>query len=239
MRAKRTAPALLAVFSLLSLAACNDRLFDNPYDPNAEARAYELLSTLQAGGIAPLDLTFSGDALWAADGRARVVALNYTTGALIRELEVPQPAAGLAYDGVDLWLSVTNSSQLVLVNIVNGAQIRVLNLLRGSFGPIDYAAGRLYVADRLSNAVLVVDPQNGTIERSIPQPGYGIDGVCFDGASLWISDATQMKFYRLAPGGALENQYQAPSRSVSGLAFAAGFIWCGDRSGKIYKLRFP
>jgi hypothetical protein len=239
MRAKRTAPALLAAFSLLWLVACNDRLFDNPYDPNAEARAYELLSTLQAGGIAPLDLTFSGDALWAADGRARVVALNYTTGALIRELEVPQPAAGLAYDGVDLWLSVPNSSQLVLVNIVNGAQIRVLNLLRGSFGPIDFAAGRLYVADRLSNAILVVDPQNGTIERSIPQPGYGIDGVCFDGASLWISDATQMKFYRLAPGGALENQYQAPSRSVSGLAFAAGFIWCGDRSGKIYKLRFP
>jgi hypothetical protein len=239
MKNKRTAPALLAAFSLLCLAACNDRLFDNPYDPNAEARAYELLSTLQSGGIAPLDITFSGNALWAVDASSRAVAMNNNTGALIRELELPQPAVGIAYDGVDLWLSVPNSSQLVLVNIVNGAQIRVLNLLRGSFGPIDYAAGRLYVADRLSNSVLVVDPVSGTIERSIPQPGYGVDGVCFDGASLWISDATQMKFYRLAPGGALENQYQAPSRSVSGLAFAAGIIWCGDRSGKIYKLRFP
>ncbi len=158
MKTKRTAPALLAAFSLLCLAACNDRLFDNPYDPDAEARAYELLSTLQSGGIAPLDITFSGDALWAVDASSRAVALNNTTGALIRELELPQPAAGIAYDGVDLWLSVPNSSQLVLVNIVNGAQIRVLNLLRGSFGPIDYAAGRLYVADRLSNAVLVVDP---------------------------------------------------------------------------------
>jgi hypothetical protein len=167
------------------------------------------------------------------------VALNYNTGALIRELELPQPAAGIAYDGVDLWLSVPNSSQLVLVNIVNGAQIRVLNLLRGSFGPIDYAGGRLYVADRLSNSVLVVDPLNGTIERSLPQPGYAIDGVCFDGVSLWISDAMQMKFFRLGASGALENQYQAPSRTVSGLAFATGIIWCGDRARKIYKLRFP
>ena len=66
---------------------CNDRLFDNPYDPDAETRAYEILSTLQAGGIAPLDLTFSGDALWAADGRARILALNYNSGALIRELD--------------------------------------------------------------------------------------------------------------------------------------------------------
>ncbi|MCU0236312.1 MAG: hypothetical protein MUC72_04415 [Acidobacteria bacterium] len=239
MKPKRTAPALLAVFSFLWLAACNDRLFDNPFDPDAEERAYELLSTLQAGGIAPLDLTFSGDVLWAADGRERLVALNLNNGAMVRELEVALPVAGIAYDGVDLWLSVANSSQLVLVNIVNGAQVRVLNLLRGSFGAIDYAAGRLYVADRLSNAILVVDPLNGTIERSIPQPGYGVDGVCFDGTSLWVSDATQMKFFRLDPGGALEKQYQAPSRLVSGLAFAAGIIWCGDRAGKIYKLRFP
>jgi outer membrane protein assembly factor BamB len=239
MKPKLSAPALLAVFSLVWLAACNDRLFDNPYDPDADKRAYEILSTLQAGGLAPLDLTFSGDALWVSDGRERVVALNYNNGTMIRELEVMHPAAGIAYDGVDLWLSAANSSQLVLVNIVNGARIRVLNLLRGSFGPIDYAAGRLYVADRLSNAVLVVDPLNGTIERSIPQPGYAIDGVCFDGASLWISDAMQMKIFRLSESGALVNQYQAPSRLVSGLAFASGIIWCGDRAGKIYKLRFP
>jgi outer membrane protein assembly factor BamB len=239
MKTTHSAPALLAAFSLLCLAACNDRLFDNPYDPGAETRAYEILSTLQADGVAPLDLAFSGDALWAVDSLSRVLALNYNSGALVRELDFPQGAGGVAYDGEDLWLSVRNTSQLVLVNVVNGAQIRVLNLLRGSFESLDYMDGRLYVADRLSNMVLVVDPGSGAIERSIPQPGVAIDGVCHDGSSLWTVDATQMKLFRLAGSGALENQYQAPSRSASGLAFAEGIFWLGDRTGKIYKLRFP
>ncbi len=234
----RTAPALLAAFSLLALAACSDRLFDNPYDPEAETRAYEILSTLQAG-IEPVDLAFSGDALWTVDSFSRVRALNHNSGALIRELEASTAAAGVAYDGEDLWLSVKDSPQLVLVNIVNGARIRILHLLRGRFGPIDYFAGRLYVADRLSNAVLVVDPETGTIERSIPQPGFAIDGICHDGASLWVIDATQMKIFRLSESGVLESTYQAPTRTVSGLAFAAGIFWCGDRTGKIFRLRFP
>jgi hypothetical protein len=237
---KTTHSALLSivVFSLFSLAACDDRLFDNPSDPGAETRAYEILGTLQLDGLVPVDLAFSGDVLWVVDSLSRIQALNYSSGALVRELDSPQPAAGIAYDGKDLWLSVKGSSQLVQVNIVTGAQIRVLNLLRGNFGCLDFAAGRLYVADRLSNAVLVVDPQSGAIERSIPQPGFAIDGVSFDGVNLWTIDATQVKFFRLAESGALVNQYQTPSRQAAGLASAGGIFWCGDQSGKIYKLRF-
>ena len=80
------------VFSLLFLAACNDRLFDNPNDPDAETRAYEILSTMQVVGIVPVDLTFSGNALWAVDAQSRILSLNYSSGALIRELDFP--AAG-------------------------------------------------------------------------------------------------------------------------------------------------
>jgi YVTN family beta-propeller protein len=238
MKSKHSALALLVIFSLVGLVACNDRLFDNPFDPDAQTSAYEIISTFQIAGIVPVDLSFSGDALWLVDAQSRVLALNYNSGALVRELEFPQGAAGVAYDGEDLWLSVRNFPQLVLVNIVNGAQVRMLNLPRGSFGPLDYSGGKLYVADRLSNAILVVDPQTGAIERSIPQPGFAIDGVSHDGVSLWTIDASQMKIFRLGDDGAPENQYQAPSRSASGLATAAGIFWCGDQAGKIYRLRF-
>ena len=238
MKTTHSALSLLAIFSLFGLAACNDRLFDNPFDPDAETRAYEILSTIQTGGIVPVDLTFSGDVLWVVDAQGQVLALNYTSGALVRELEFPQGAAGAAYDGVDLWLSVKNSSQLVLVNIVSGAQVRMLNLPRGNLGPLDYSAGKLYVADLQAKAVLVVDPVTGAVERSIPQPGFGIDGVSHDGVNLWTIDASQMKILRLADDGTLVNQYQTPSRSASGLAYAAGVFWCGDQAGKIYRLRF-
>lgn len=238
MKIKRTAPALSVVFSLLLLGGCSDRLFDNPLDPDAELRAYEILSTIQAA-VAPLDLTFSGDALWAVDAQSRVVALNYNSGALVRELTAPQPAAGIAFDGSDLWLSVRDEPRLLQVNIINGAQVRALNLPRGRLGPLDYANGRLYVCDFQTNSILVVDPENGAIENSVPQPGFAINGVCLDGLHLWTIDATQVKLFRLTAGGALVSQYQPPSRHASGLAFAGGVFWCGDGTGKIFKLRFP
>ena len=238
MKTKRSALAALAAFSLIAQAACNDRLFDNPHDPNAQTSAYQILATLQVSGIVPVDLAFSGDALWVVDAQSRVLALDYNSGAQIRELDFEQSVGGIAYDGVELWLSVQNTSRLVQVSIVNGAELRTLNLLRGSFGALEYANGRLYVADRLTNAVLVVDPANGAIERSIAQPSFAIDGLCHDGSSIWIMNASQMRLFRLDESGALLNQYLAPSRAVSGLAYAQGIFWCGDQSGKIYKLVF-
>jgi hypothetical protein len=148
MKTKRSALACACIFNLFFLSGCSDRLFDNPLDPDAETRAYEIVATLSAANVVPLDLTFSGDVLWVVDAQSRILALNYNSGALIRELDVPQQVSGIAYDGNDLWLGIKNTNQVVQVNIVNGAQIKALNLLRGDVGCLAYAAGRLYVADK-------------------------------------------------------------------------------------------
>ena len=239
MKTKRSALACAFIFSLVFLAACNDRLFDNPLDPDADTRAYEILATLQTANILPVDISFSGDLLWVVDVQSRILALNYNSGALIRELDFEEAVSGIAYDGDDLWLAVKNTNQVVQVNLVNGARIRVLNLLRGKLGCLDYAAGRLYAADTLSNSILVVNTENGTIERSISQPGFAISGLAFDGSNFWTIDASQNKIFRLTATGATVNVYDPPSRSAAGLAFSQGFIWCGDQLGKIYKLKFP
>ena len=226
------------IFNLIFLTGCNDRLFDNPLDPDAETRAYEIVATLQASNVVPLDLTFSGDVLWVIDAQSRILALNYNSGALIRELDFSQPVSGIAYDGTDLWLGIRNSNQVVQVNIVNGAQIKTLNLLRGDVGCLDYAAERLYVADKLSNTILVVNTDSGTIEKTISQPGFTINGLVSDGSNLWTIDASQNKIFRLDDTGAAVNVYLPPSRSAVGLAYSQSFIWCGDQTGKIYKLKF-
>ena len=238
MKITRSALACACIFNLFFLSGCSDRLFDNPLDPEAETRAYEIVATLPAANVVPLDLTFSGDVLWVVDAQSRILALNYNSGALIRELDVPQQISGIAYDGNDLWLGVKNTNQVVQVNIVNGAQIKALNLLRGDVGCLAYAAGRLYVADKLSNTILVVDPDSGTIEKTISQPGFTINGLVLDDSNLWTIDASQNKIFRLDASGSAVNVYQPPSRSAAGLAFSQGFIWCGDQTGKIYKLKF-
>jgi len=238
MKTKQSALACAFIFSLFFQSGCNDRLFDNPLDPNAETRAYEILSTLPLVNVVPVDITFGVDVLWVVDAQSRVLAVNYNSGALVRELDFPQSVSGVAYDGKDLWLSIKNSNQVVQVNIVTGAQIKALNLLRGDLGCLAYEAERLYVADKLSNTILVVNTESGTIEQSINQPGFSISGLVFDGNYLWTIDATQNKIFRLDAAGAAVNVYQPPSRSAAGLAFSQGFIWCGDQMGKIYKLKF-
>jgi hypothetical protein len=238
MKTKQLARACALIFSLVFLAGCNDRLFDNPLDPDAETRAYEILATLQIANIVPVDITFGVDVLWVVDAQSRILALNYNSGALVRELDFSQSVSGIAYDGKDLWLSIKDSSQVAQVNIVAGVQIKTLNLLRGNLGCLAYSAERLYIADKLSNTILVVNTNSGTIEKSISQPGFTINGLVFDGNNLWTIDASQNKIYRLAENGAAVNVYQPPSRSAAGLAFSQGFIWCGDQMGKIYKLKF-
>ena len=132
------------------------------------------------------------------DVNSRILALNYNSGALIRELDFEQAVSGIAYDGNDLWLAIKESNQVVQVNMVNGAKVRTLNLLRGNLGCLEYAGSRLYVADKLSNAILVVDTASGTIEKSISQPGFSINGLIFDGTHFWTIDASQNK--DLPPG---------------------------------------
>lgn len=238
MKTKQSALTCAFVFSLIFLAGCNDRLFDNPLDPDADTRAYEILVTLQTTNIVPLDITFSGDVLWVVDTQSRILALNYNSGAVIRELDFSESVSGIAFDGSDLWLAIKNTNQLVQISMVNGAQIRVLNLLRGNLGCLDHAAGRLYAADKLSNSILVVNSESGDIEKSISQPGFTINGLAFDGSHFWTIDASQNKIFRLDGTGAVVNIYQPPSPAAAGLAFAQGFFWCGDQMGKIYKLKF-
>lgn len=238
MNRKRWPWACGLIFSLLALCGCKDRFFDNPFDPNAEARAYEILAIIQLNGIIPVDLAFAGDSLWVVDINSRLLSLNYNSGEVIRQLDIGLAASGVAYDGDGLWLSQHNSFLIVKVNLINGAVIRTLALGRGDFGPLDYYGSRLYIADRLSNTLLVVDPETGNIEQVIASPGFSLNGVAFDGSQLWTLDALQQRIYRLNASGTVQNIYQTPGRAGAGLSFAAGICWSGDQSGTIYKLRF-
>ena len=238
MQARRYAWVFSFIFSLLLLSGCKDRLFDNPLDPNAERTAYEVLATVQLNGIVPVDLAFSGDSLWVVDSQSRLLSLNYNSGAVIRELESESPPSGVCYDGDDLWITVRNSSQIVKLNIVTGTTIRVLTLTRGDFGPIDFSGSRLYITDRLTNSVLVVDPETGRIEKALSNPGFSLNGVAYDGVNLWTIDATQMKIFRLTASGSVLMSYQTPGRAGAGMSVGSGIMWTGDQTGKIFKLRF-
>ncbi len=235
----RLLAASASLFSVLVAPACKDRVFDNPLDPNPSQAAYEVVATLSTPGISPLDLTFSGEALWIADGASRIVAISEKTGSVIRTLDTPEAVGGIAYDGADLWVASRGGREIRRLSVVTGLVIHVLTLVRGSLGPIDAVGGKLYLADRLANAVLVVDETTATVEQTIPSPGFSLDGLFWDGSTLWILDSSLGKIFRVSARGAVLATYSSPTRSAAGMCRAGGRVWLGDRAGGAIQLRFP
>ena len=238
-RSSRLLAACASLFSLLLVPACKDRVFDNPYDPDPSLAAYEIVATLSTPGISPLDLTYSGEALWVADGASRIVALSPQTGSVIRALDTPASAGGVAYDGDELWVATRGGHEVRRMSMVTGLIIHVLTLVRGSLGPIDASGGKLYLADRQTNSVLVVDQATATVERTVPSPGFSLDGLFWDGTELWILDAGLSKIFRVSLGGTVLATYASPTRSASGMCRAKDCVWVGDSAGGAIQLRFP
>ena len=233
---------LLSVLLILSISipalSCRDRVFDNPFDPGRSDTAYEISRVLNLDFIAPLDLSFSPEALWICDGGNQISAVDYNSGQTIRTLNPGRPVIGITHAEGDLWLAFPGTRQLNRVNALNGETVRQLFLPRGEPGRLDYHQGRLYVADSGANVVMVVDPLSGNVERTLNHLGFSLDGLAYDGYFTWTLDSGQEKIFRQADNGTPGQAYVAPARNLSGLAWGADSLWCGDRGGRIFRLRF-
>jgi PKD repeat protein len=98
----------------------------------------------------------------------------------------------------------------------------------------------------------------GGVVASIPSPGPDPAGLAYDGASLWVSDATSKQIYKLRPSdGLLLAAFDAPGEAIvildaegksivpgpspvgtpAGLAWQDGMLWVACISeGKLYKV---
>ena len=228
---------LLIAFSLL--VSCRSRIFNNPNDPGKDERGYEILSIIHIeSGRSPYDITFAGDSIWMTQNNSQLLSLNYTSGAVIRELMVTRPSAGIAYDQSNLWVIGEGSGIITAISIINGEIIRELFLSEGNFSYLDYRDPYLYIADKLSNTIITVDPLSGSTIGSVRSPSFSIGGFCFDGERYWILEPSEMKLYVTDTSGTILNTFRTPTDHPSGLACSNDIIWMGDRSGKILKMRF-
>lgn len=238
---KKTTVLLFACLTIFSLfQSCKDRFFDNPWDPDKEERGYEVVSIISIGGHRIQDMTFSDDSIWIINQRNQLLALDFHSGSTIREL-VPGDgieANGICYDGSDLWIHRINSHLLLKINIINGEVLRTVSLTQGEYMMMEFLEPTLYVYDKTGNTIQVVNAEGGQTVSSINSPAFQIGGLCHDGTHIWVLDPTTTRLFRLEPNGDIFNIYQTPGKNPAGLCFSNGYIWCGDLSGKIYKLSF-
>ena len=81
-------PLLLAItFSILVFPSCQDRIFDNPFDPEAGEVVFEVINTIPTPALIPLGLAWDGSTIWNVDGyNETLYSLNRLNGSQVRSL---------------------------------------------------------------------------------------------------------------------------------------------------------
>ena len=96
----------------------------------------------------------------------------------------------------------------------------------------------IWVADRKTDLICLVNPVDGKVIRSIPSPGYWPTGLAWDGKNLWCSDIKggqdveelyEGVIYKLDPkDGTVLQTMAAPSKYPEDLAWDGTYLWCVD-----------
>jgi len=225
---------------LLALFSCEERIFDNPFDPQRSKREFTVINVLNISFTSPRDLTWDGSTLWIIDeGTEMICSLDKFSGSVIRSLKIPlSQASGLVYDGSGFWIASYYDPHLVKINIISGETLRRINLQKGRITSLAFDNEKLWGYDKLSNKIYRIDQESGEILRSINNPGFSLGGMEFFDNSLWISDPNNFSIYQLSPDGTLQATYSAPGQSPLGIAHDDYYVWNVDLNRKIYQLSY-
>ena len=186
-------------------------------------------------------VTFDGQLVWVAAGD-KLSAFDPLSGKPQRSLDVAAHA-GTAFDGRHLFQIAEDRIQKI-----DTATGRVLATIPAPGGGGDsglaWAEGALWVGQYRDRKIYQVDPETGTILRTIESNRF-VTGVTWVDGQLWHGtwEGDQSDLRRIDPqtGAVLESLEMPAGVGVSGLESdgAARFFCGGGKSGRVGAVRRP
>jgi glutamine cyclotransferase len=186
-------------------------------------------------------LTFDGATIWFASGD-RLNALDPATGTIDRTITVPAHA-GTAFDGRHLFQIAE-----AVIQKIDPASGQVIATIPAPGGGADsglaWAEGTLWVGQYRARKIHQVDPDSGTILRTI-ESNRMVTGVTWVDNELWHGtmddDASALQRIDPETGEVLAVLDMPPGTGVSGLESDGGdlFYVGGARTGKVRAVRRP
>ena len=126
----------------------------------------------------------------------------------------------------------------VNINVINNQTVRTLGLPVGDYQSMDIYDNQIYIMDKVDNSILVLESRNGNWVNRIPIPSILNIGVCFDEENIWVIDPASSRLLFFNFSGEEKGNFRAPESHPCALAYFNKFIWCVDKSGKLFKLKF-
>jgi len=186
-------------------------------------------------------VTYDGQQVWFAAGD-KLTALDPSSGKPVRSIDVAAHA-GTAFDGQHLFQIAEDRIQKI-----DAKTGRVLATIpapgRGGDSGLAWAEGMLWVGQYRDRKIHQVDPQTGSILRTIESNRF-VTGVTWVDGELWHGtwEGDESDVRRIDPrtGEVLERLLMPAGAAVSGLESDGGdrFFCGGGNTGKVTAIRRP
>lgn len=186
-------------------------------------------------------VTFDGQHVWFASGD-RINAIDPHSGKAVRSIEAAA-YAGTAFDGTHIFQVAEDR-----IDKIDPATGRVLASIPapggGSDSGLAWADGTLWVGEYRGRRVHQIDPETGTVLRTIDSNRF-VTGVTWVDGELWHAtwqdDHSDLRRIDAQTGEVLEIVDMPDGMGVSGLeSDGADRLYCGGgSSGKLRAIRRP
>jgi glutamine cyclotransferase len=186
-------------------------------------------------------VTYDGENVWFAAGD-KLIAFDPASAKMLRSIDVAAHA-GTAFDGQHLFQLAEDRIQKI-----DPRTGRVLSTIPAPAGGGDsgltWAEGTLWVGNYRGRKIHQIDPETGTIIRTVESNRFvtgvtWVDGELWHGT--WEGDESDLRRVDPGTGEVLEKLSMPPGTGISGLESDGGdrFFCGGGRSGRVRSVRRP
>jgi sugar lactone lactonase YvrE len=160
-------------------------------------------------------------------------------GEIIKSYNLPgQYCTGLAYDGVNIWISDRKTDLLYCIEPATGTVLRTIQ--SPGYWPLALAwdgqflwnsdlKGGTDVAEDYNGIIYRIDPKSGEILQTLQAPSKSPVGLAWDGKYLWSADDLSHEIIQFSPlDGTTILSFSSPTPSPSGLAYDGKYLWVSD-----------
>jgi glutamine cyclotransferase len=185
-------------------------------------------------------VTFDGQHVWFACGD-KLNALDPSSGKTLRSIDVAADA-GTAFDGQHFFQIAADRIQRI--DAKTGRVLATIPVPAAGASGLAWAEGTLWVGQYRARKIHQIDPDTGTILRTIESNRFvtgvtWVDGELWHGT--WESDDSELRRIDSRTGEILERLEMPPGTGVSGLESDGRdqFFCGGGKSGKLRAVRRP
>jgi glutamine cyclotransferase len=185
-------------------------------------------------------VSYDGTNIWIAAGDT-LNAIDPVSGKTLRKLDVPAHA-GTAFDGRHLFQ--ISGGNIQKIDPESGRVIATVPTPEGGASGMAWAEGSLWIGLHRARKILQVDPETGTILRTIEATRF-VTGVTWVDGELWHGtwEAEKSELRRIDPesGEVLEQLDMPTGMAVSGLESNGSdtFFCGGGASGQVRAVKRP